>query len=483
MQLVLAVPLIGTLFIVLTGHRPNLREAVTLITATVMFLLVASLTPVVMAGHQPEVNFGEMMPGLAVVLKLEPLGMTFALIASFLWIITSIYAIGYMRGHHEENQTRFYAFFAIALFSAVGVAFAGNMLTLFIFYEVLSVCTYPLVTHHRTDEAKRGGRIYLGILLSTSIAFQLFAIIWTWLVTGTLDFTDGGILAGKASEPVVAVLLALYVFGIGKAAVMPFHRWLPAAMVAPTPVSALLHAVAVVKAGVFAVLKVTIYIFGIDFLRELGSAEWLQYLAAATILLASLVAMTKDNLKARLAYSTVSQLSYIVLGAMLATELSVLGGGMHIAMHAFGKITLFFCAGAYLVAAHKTEISQLRGIGRTMPITTFAFFIGSLSIIGLPPFGGLWSKWYLALGALEADKMVMVAVLMISSLLNIAYLLPIPIRGFFCEPDDNPGHGDGRIREAPLPCVLAISLTAIGCVVLFFNPEPVYELLSLIFAS
>jgi multicomponent Na+:H+ antiporter subunit D len=481
MQLVLAVPLIGTLFIVLTGHRPNLRETVTLVTAITMFVLVASLTPLVMAGQQPEVVFGEMLPGLTIMLKLEPLGMIFALIASFLWIITSIYSIGYMRGHHEKNQTRFYAFFAVSLFSAVGVAFAGNLLTLFIFYEVLSVCTYPLVTHNGTPEAKRGGRIYLGILLFTSIVFQLVAIVWTWMVTGTLDFTDGGILAGKVSETVMAVLLALYVFGIGKAAVMPFHRWLPAAMVAPTPVSALLHAVAVVKAGVFAVVKVTVYIFGIDTLRDLAGAEWLQYMAAATILLASLVAMTKDNLKARLAYSTVSQLSYIVLGAMLATELSVLGSGMHIAMHAFGKITLFFCAGAILVATHKTEISEMRGIGRIMPITTFAFLIGSLSIIGLPPFGGMWSKWYLALGALDAGKQVMVAVLMISSLLNIAYLLPIPIRGFFSEPDENPGHGAG-VREAPWPCVLAISITAIGCLVLFFFPEPVYELLGGMFA-
>ncbi|MDX9862281.1 MAG: proton-conducting transporter membrane subunit, partial [Rhodospirillales bacterium] len=222
-------------------------------------------------------------------------------------------------------------------------------------------------------------------------------------------------------------------------------------------------------------------VFGVDFLHTLAASVWLQYAAAATIILASLVAMTKDNLKARLAYSTVSQLSYIVLGAMLATEISVIGGGMHIAMHAFGKITLFFCAGAILVAAHKTEISQMRGIGRIMPITTFAFLVGSLSIIGLPPFGGVWSKWYLALGALDADGKIMVAVLMISSLLNIAYLLPIPIRGFFCEPGDNPGHGAG-VREAPWPCVLAISITAIGCLVLFFFPEPVYDLLAGMFA-
>jgi multicomponent Na+:H+ antiporter subunit D len=477
----LVTPLVGVVLIVLSGSKPNLRETLILMTAGTLFALVASLFPVVMAGGRPEALLGEMLPGLSIAFKVEPLGMIFAGIASFLWIITTIYSIGYMRGHHEKNQTSFYAFFAIAIFSVMGVAFAANLLTLFVFYEVLSICTYPLVAHHGDEKAKRGARIYLGILLSTSIAFFLLAMIWTWNVAGTLDFTKGGILQGKASDLVVGVLLALFVFGIGKAAVMPFHRWLPAAMVAPTPVSALLHAVAVVKAGVFSVLKVTVYIFGIDFIRDIGVSEWLQYMAAGTILIASIVAMTKDNLKARLAYSTVSQLSYIVLGAMLATSMGVVGGGMHIAMHAFGKITLFFCAGAILVASHKTEISQMKGIGKTMPFTTFAFLIGALSIIGLPPFGGLWGKWFLGIGALQADQMIMVAVLMISSLLNIAYLLPIPIRGFFSQPDDD-GHGDGhghgdKIQEAPPTCLIAIAITCIGCVVLFFYPEPIFQLL------
>jgi len=203
------------------------------------------------------------------------------------------------------------------------------------------------------------------------------------------------------------------------------HRWLPAAMVAPTPVSALLHAVAVVKAGVFTVVKVIVYIFGAEFLRESGTGDWLMYIAGATVLLASFIAMTKDNLKARLAYSTVSQLSYVILGAALFTPLGIVGGAMHIAMHALGKITLFFCAGAIYVASGKTEISDMKGIGRVMPVTMFAFLIGSLSVIGLPPLGGAWSKYYLALGAVESGELVFVAVLMISSLLNIAYLLPV----------------------------------------------------------
>ncbi len=477
-QLALAVPLAGAALIWLCHSRPNQREAVTLVTAGLLFGLVLSLLPEVLAGARPRAVLAEPLPGLPLALEVEPLGMLFALVASFLWIVTSVYSIGYMRGHGEEHQTRFYVCFAIALASAVGVAFAANMVTLFVFYEALTLSTYPLVTHHGSEEARRAGRIYLGFLLGTSIGLQLLAIVWTWQLAGTLDFTPGGILDGKASPLVTGILLALFVLGTGKAALMPFHRWLPAAMVAPTPVSALLHAVAVVKAGVFTVLKLSIYLFGIELLAELGSSRWLLYLAAATILIASLVAMTKDNLKLRLAYSTISQLSYVLLGALLANGLGRVGGGMHQAMHAFGKITLFYCAGAIAVATHKTEVSQMRGLGRRMPLTMGAFFVASLSVIGLPPMGGLWSKWFLALAALEAEQAVLVGVLMISSLLSIAYLLPIPIRAFFSAPDGpDPPAG---IREAPPTCVGALLVTAAGCVALFFLAEPMYRLLALI---
>ncbi|MGI9510924.1 MAG: proton-conducting transporter membrane subunit, partial [Geminicoccaceae bacterium] len=334
--------------------------------------------------------------------------------------------------------------------------------------------------------AKRAGRVYLGILLGTSIGFQLFAIGYTWIVAGTLDFTDGGILEGKVSGGIAALLMALYVFGIGKAAVMPFHRWLPAAMVAPTPVSALLHAVAVVKAGVFSVLKVTIYIFGIDMLSATGASYWLAYVAGATIIIASLVAMQKDNLKLRLAYSTVSQLSYVVLGAMLATSSGAIGSAMHIAMHAFGKITLFFCAGAIMVATHKTEISQMRGLGRRMPFTFIAFGIAALSIIGLPPLGGAWSKWQLALGAAETGQALLVAILMISSLLNVAYLLPVAVRAFMPPPgetDEAKDEGAWRIQEAPLLCVVPLCITAFGCLLLFLYADRLFTFLQPIVAG
>ena len=476
-KLALGLPLVAAGLTVFFGERQrNLRETFTLLGSVALFLVVAMLTPAVVAGEQPSATLFEIVPGLAIAFAVEPLGMLFALVASGLWIVTTCYSIGYMRAHHEQHQTRFFTCFAIAIFAAIGAALAANMFTLFFFYEVLTLSTYPLVTHHGTDAARKGGRTYLSILLFTSVAFLLLAVGWTWSIAGTLDFKPGGILAGKANDTALGILLALYVFGTGKAALMPFHRWLPAAMVAPTPVSALLHAVAVVKVGVFTVMKVAVYIFGIDLLSRTGISIWLSYAAGVTILLASLVALTKDNLKARLAYSTVGQLSYIVLGAMLANSWGVIGGSMHIAMHAVGKITLFFCAGAIYVAAHKTEISDMRGIGRTMPFTTFAFLLGSLSVIGLPPFGGSWSKWYLALGAAEAYQWPLVAVLMISSLLNIAYLIPIVVRGFFFAPAD--GTEDPKIKEAPLLCVVPLCVTGAGGFALFFFADQIYHLLT-----
>ncbi|MFU8896935.1 MAG: proton-conducting transporter membrane subunit [Gammaproteobacteria bacterium] len=478
MQLAILVPLLGAVLIVLTGKRPNLREGVTLVTAATLFALV--LRVAFSDAALVEVTLIEMLPGLTLALHNETLSILFAAVASGLWIVTSIYAIGYMRGNKEKHQTRFYACFAIALAGAVGVAFAANMFTLFIFYEVLTLSTYPLVAHKEDANAKRGARVYLGILLATSIGFLLPAMIGTWWYAGTLDFVPGGVMAGV--DPAVgAVLLLLFMYGIGKAALMPFHRWLPSAMVAPTPVSALLHAVAVVKAGVFTVLKVSIYLFGIDYLRELWTSELVMYIAVFTLLAASLVALRQDNLKARLAYSTVSQLSYIVVAAMLVSQAAAIGGAMHIVMHAFGKITLFFCAGAIYVATKKTEISQMDGLGRRMPVTFAAFFLGALSVIGVPPLGGMWSKWFLFTGAFESGYGLVVAALVVSTLLNIAYLVPPVVRAFLLPPpagEETPG-----VREAPLMMVVPLAFTALACLAMFFLADPLSQRLASLFTG
>ena len=462
--LALVVPFAGIALIVAAGRHPNLRETATFATAITLFFIVLSLAPAVLAGERPRAVLFEMLPGLDLVLEVEPLGLLFAAIASTLWVVSTAYSIGYMRGNQEGHQTRFFACFAAAIGAAIGIAFAGNVLTMFLFYEVLTLVTYPLVTHHGDDEARRGGRVYLGYLIGTSIVFLLPAVIWTWLAAGSLDFRVGGLLAGKLDGATAPILLALYMFGIGKAALMPFHRWLPAAMVAPTPVSALLHAVAVVKAGVFVVLKVVVYVFGIDTLAALGGAAWLTAVAGFTILAASVVALHADNLKRRLAYSTVSQLGYIVLAASLLTPLAVVGGALHLVAHAFSKITLFFAAGSIYTAAHKTRVSELDGIGRRMPWTMGAFAIGALSLIGVPPFIGIVSKWYMLQGVIQVESALAAVVLVASSLLNAAYLLPIVYAAFFKQADGEP-HG-----EAPLPMVVAIVATAVATVALFFFP-------------
>ncbi|WP_428410064.1 proton-conducting transporter membrane subunit [Hyphococcus sp.] len=487
--LALALPLVGCLAIWLLDKSPNLREAATLITGGLLLVLALIVFASVGEGARPGFVLLEVIDGLPIAFQAEPLGAMFGVIASGLWLVNSVYSIGYMRGHGEEHQTRFFMSFAVAISAAMGVAFAANLFTLFIFYEVLTLSTFPLVTHYGDEKARKGGRIYLGVLMATSIGLLLPAIVWTYAITGTTEFTEGGIMAAHAEAvgPIAGVLLGLYAFGIGKAALMPVHPWLPNAMVAPTPVSAFLHAVAVVKAGVFSVLKVAVYIFGIDFLRETGASIPFMWIAAISILLASAIAMNQDNLKARLAYSTVSQLSYVTLGAMLATSMGVMGGAMQIAAHALGKMTLFMCAGAIYVAHHKSLISEMRGLGRVMPFTFGAFFLGAISIIGLPPMAGSWPKFFLMLGAADAGQLAIIAVLMVSSILNVVYLLSIPVQAFYLKPaeaGEKPQGAEGAsiqwgaLKEAPILCLLPPLFTAAGAFLLFFFADPLYNYLS-----
>ena len=467
--LAVLVSLAAVVPIVASGSRPNLREAWTFLAGIIKFGLVVSMLPAVLNGTIIEYTLVEVLPGLPIQFRVDPMGMLFALVSSSLWIATSAYSIGYMRGLSEHSQTRYFAFFAVALSATIGVAFSANLLTMYLFYEMLSLATYPLVTHHQDDEARISGRKYLSFILGTSIGLVLPAMLIIYSLAGTLDFTGQGILSLGLSKSTVTVLLLMCVFGFAKAGIMPFHAWLPAAMVAPTPVSALLHAVAVVKVGVFSIFRVITGIFGSNLLLSLHLGTLLCYIAAFTILTASLIALSQDGLKRRLAFSTIGQLSYIILGAALLSPKGMVGGLVHIAMHAFGKITLFMCAGAIFVATGKKYISEMVGIGKRMPVTMTAFFIGSLSVIGLPPTGGFFSKWYLVLGTLEADQMVMLVVLLASSLLNGAYFLPIVYKAFFCTPEES--LFEDKVEEAPLWCVVPLTITAILSVGLFFYPD------------
>ena len=474
-------PLIGVIGIAWAGEkRKNLRETFTFLVATIQASVVLSMVPILLSGSIIEFQIWQMFTHVPLLLRVDGFGLLFACVASLLWIATSVYAIGYMRGLHEHAQTRFYSFFAISLSATIGVAFSANLLTIYFFYEMLSVSTFPLVTHMQDKDARTGGRTYLGYLLFTSLCLLLPAMSWcyVWLDGGTvtMDFLADTGKVGDFSQTTQMVLLALFTFGFAKAGIMPLHSWLPGAMVAPTPVSALLHAVAVVKVGVFCVIRVYSDIFGIQVLQELDGEDWMIGIACATILISSLIALSQDNLKRRLAFSTIGQLGYVVLGATLATEQGVGGSVLHIAMHACGKITLFFCAGAIFVASGKKYVSELRGLGRKMPITMGAFMIGSLSVIGLPPLGGFISKWYLALGALDRDMTWVVVVLLVSSLLNVFYLLPVAVTAFFRDSEDDENTG---MKEAPMACVVPLAITAIGCFVLFFFAEPILQLVGL----
>lgn len=478
--LIMLIPACAAVLIPFVGRWQNVRESVSIIAAVSLLAVVIWLVCYVgkSPDNRPELFLIQFAGSFELKLKLEPLGAIFAAIASSLWLVNTVFTIGYMRGNKEKNQTRFYTCVAIAIAAVMGIASAANLITLFVFYEILTLSTFPLVTHKGDAKAKKGGRIYLLVLMATSLGLLLPAVIVTHVLAGTTDFQVGGIFPAGFSTTAAGILLFLFAFGIGKAALMPIHPWLPNAMVAPTPVSALLHAVAVVKAGVFTMLKITVYIFGPDLMSKTPASTMLVWIAAISIVLASIIALRKDNLKARLAYSTISQLAYITLGAMLATSFAIVGGGIQIIMHAWGKITLFMCAGAIYTVARRTEISSFNGLGRTMPWVFGAFLVGSLSIIGIPPMGGSWPKFFLMAGALDAGQKFLLAVLILSSILNVAYLIPVAMRAFLLPPDDPISDAHvAKIMSQHRFVRFAPVFTATGAFALFFAIGPLVNYL------
>ncbi|MFC7133794.1 MULTISPECIES: cation:proton antiporter [Salinibaculum] len=439
---VVAIPLI------LGSHgRPNLREAWTMLAALTKVAIVGSMVPGVLSGTVYVTDLGTIVADVGFVLRVDALGLLFGLLASALWVVTSLYSIGYMRGLSEHNQTRYFASFAASLATAIGVAFASNLVTLFIFYELLTVATYPLVAHDETDEARAAGRKYLAYTFIGGVAV-LTGTLLVYFLTGTTAFSAGGIADLATADPALARLaFGLLAGGFGvKAALMPVHSWLPDAMVAPTPVSGLLHAVAVVKSGVFGIARVTLDVFGPETVQDLGVGLPLAAVAAFTLLTASVIALRQDNLKRRLAYSTISQLSYIVLGLGVLSGDAIVGGLLHIPAHAFMKLTLFFCAGAIHVETHTDDISDMAGIGKRMPLTMTAFAIAAAGMAGIPLVAGFVSKWYLLIGSVDAGQAVFAIALLVSGMLNIAYFWPIVYQAFF-ESEDEDDHDSKPLLE------------------------------------
>ena len=477
--LAVLVPLLAPLCIVLARKNENMREACTFVAAFLVLFIVASMYGAVSSGTELVYELAVLAPGIPLAFRVDSFGLLFGLVAAPLWILTSLYSIGYMRGLKEHSQTRYFCFFAVAISATIGVAFAANLFTLYAFYEMLSLATYPLVTHHQDAEARSAGRKYLFYILGTSIGFLLPAMLTTYWISGSLDFTAQGVLPATVSGSTVSLLLFLYMFGFAKAGVMPVHSWLPGAMVAPTPVSALLHAVAVVKVGVFSFLRVVLWILGVDRIQladlDVFSLDMVACsVASFTVIAASLIALSQDGLKRRLAFSTIGQLAYIVLGVLLLSSTGIMASMLHITMHAFGKITLFMVAGAIYVHTGKKYISQMAGIGRQLPITMIAFLIGSMSVIGLPPTGGFISKWALLVGSIEANKLPFLFVYLLSSVLAAAYFFPIVIKAFF--PDPGESQFEDKVNEVPPCCLIPIIFTAVGTLMLFFFPEPFYSL-------
>ena len=489
----LVITFVAPFAILLTGKKENVREGVSFAAAVLAFAAVARFIPSILDGVVYKVDLFTILPGITISFCLDGLGIIFALIAPFLWGFATSYNIGYMRSLNEHAQTRYYFCFAIAIFGALGVAMSANVFTLYLFYEIISIFTYPLVAHHEDEEGFAGAKKYMVYLMGTSKLFLLPAMALTYCLVGNLDFNLNDMVHGifrdeagnfktalAAGNPwLIQLTYGLYIAGLAKAALMPFHNWLPSAMVAPTPVSALLHAVAVVKAGVFSVSRVILSGFGSQTMHDFYLSLPTAYIAAFTIVAASLIALTKDDIKARLAYSTVSQLSYVVLGVALigqvagdpfgANTSAVQGGLLHIGNHAFGKITLFFGAGAIYVATHLKAISKMNGLGRRMPWTFGAFALASLTMIGMPPVAGFVSKWYLLNGAMSAGQIIILVALLCSTILNAGYFVPIFYRAFFLKPD--PEANIEQYKEAPLCMVVPLVFTSIMSVVLGICPQ------------
>ncbi len=457
-----SMPLVVTALVVALGRWPNVRETATVTGAVIAFVAVGAMVPTVLAGQAPTTTLFEILPGVELTLRADGLGMIFTLLASFLWILASIYAVGYMRGHNEADHTRFFAAFALAVGAAFGVALSADLFTFFVFYEVLTIATYPLVAHKGDDESRRSGRIYLSYLIPGGVAL-LLALGILYQATGDVTFVAGGFAGEHFGRGMLLLLFALFLFGFGtKSGIMPLHAWLPAAMVAPTPVSALLHAVAVVKAGVFGFARAIGFVLGPGVLADIGAGTILATLAAITIVVASVVALRADKFKRRLAFSTIAHLSYIVLGLALLSPLAWEGSLLHIVNHGLLKITLFFVAGAVYVHLHLDRVSQLDGIGRAMPFTMGAFTIASLGLAGLPPIGGFVSKLFLIRGGMDADEMVFALVMAGGGLLTAGYLLPIAYRAFFRPaPTEYPSERSAKLMVVPL-CITATVALAMG---------------------
>lgn len=454
----------------LAERRRRMRAAVNLLGAGVKLGLVAVMLAGVAAGEVYEVR-ATLVPGLEAVLRVDALGLLFLTLSAFLWLLTTVYALAYLA--EDPHQGRFFGFLSLCITATAGLALAGSLLTFFVFYEFLTLATWPLVAHKGDAAALAAGRKYLAYTLAGGVAL-LAGIVLLESQAGAMLFARAAAL-DQIDAATLRAAFVLMVGGLGvKAALVPLHGWLPAAMAAPAPVSALLHAVAVVKAGAFGIVRIIEDVYGPDLVKALGLAAPLAAVAAFTILYGSLRALAQTDLKRRLAYSTVSQVSYIVLGAALLGPAAATGGLVHLVHQGLMKITLFFVAGALAERLGVTRVDQLDGVGRLMPWTMASFSVAALGMIGVPPVAGFVTKWQLGVGALQVGQPWVIAVLAASSLLNAAYFLPLVYRSWVRSPSG--AHGAAPRLERPLaliaPAVIAAAVALAAGALAGFSLSP-----------
>ena len=476
----LVIPLLAAAAVALLRDRPQARDLAAILGGVAQVVAVAAMLPGILDGDRETFTIAPFLPEAPIAIRADPLGVLLLLTASPLWLLTSVYSIGYLRGSNV-SLTRFHTLVAVTISMTAGVAFSANLVTLYLFYEAMTIATYPLVTATGTDEAAAGGRRYLSYQLGTGIAFFLPAVVLTYTQTGSFALTPGGVFGAEPSGFLPILTYLMFLFGIAKAAIVPAHAWLPAAMVAPVPVSALLHAVAVVNVGVFTLFRVLLDVFGYDAIASLGLGRLTLIAASVTILVASLVALRRGNLKEILAYSTIGQLSYMVLGIALLNEAGATGGVLHLVGHSVSKITLFFAVGAIAVGTGATTVKELRGLGQRMPLLLGVFVVGAASIVGLPPTVGFVTKYFLLIGAADAGQWVVLVVLAASTMLTATYYLRV-VRTSLAptirvgvganEPTPSPRPGGALPMEMLVPTVVTACLT----ILLGIVPGPILTL-------
>jgi multicomponent Na+:H+ antiporter subunit D len=453
----------------LTRYNRKTGEVFTILTIAGIFFAIFSMYRTVIAGNVIFGRFLFLSLPLSIYFRMDMLSFFLGLLVTFLWLLAAIHSVGYLA--HEHAHDRYYCFLLIALGGCLGTIFAGELVGLFLFFEIMAVSSYVLIAHEEHPYAMFAGAKYLFMSIGAGLAI-FFGIMITYYLSGTTSLEGFGLIRDVSSLSFIAFIAYLLGFGV-KAGIFPVHVWLPDAHpAAPSPVSALLSGV-MIKVGAYGLIRVFYQVYGFEYLRAMGWDKITLTLATVTILLGSAMALLQDDIKRRLAYSSIAQIGYILLGISLLSERAFIGAVYHIFTHAFMKGCLFLIAGAIIVRTGERRISRMGGLGLKMPLTMIAFTLCSLSMVGIPPFNGFISKWQLCLGALDIGQPFYVILLIVSSLLNAAYYFPIVIAAFFAVPksDSGPVNGALKVPEASLSMLIPIMILAIGCIAFAVTPQ------------